>query len=261
MLISHEVPIKVLGKSRHFNDYDYCLLHLTYENPEYRHFYVDSIKKGRKVLLDNSLFELGDALTNDQLAQGVLDIRPTWYVVPDCLNDKSLTIERFENFKKHHSDLPGKAIGVTQGSTLSDLVDCYEYMSAHADKIAIPFDSAAFDDLSSIDSTLERWCMGRQLFIQHLVDIGKWNSEKPHHLLGCSLAKEFANKLYKQISIESCDTSNPIVAGMYGFKYGRDGLNKKPSTKLCDLINTEVSDDQIACMQHNIEMFRRICNG
>ena len=84
MLISHEIPLSLMEESKQFNDYDYCLLHLTYENEQYRQFYIDSIKNGRRVLLDNSLFELQDALTNDQLAAGVLDLRPTWYVVPDC---------------------------------------------------------------------------------------------------------------------------------------------------------------------------------
>ena len=63
MLVSHEVPISLLKYSQNFNDYDYCLLHLTYDHQEYKNYYIDAIKKGRKVLLDNSLFELGDSLS------------------------------------------------------------------------------------------------------------------------------------------------------------------------------------------------------
>lgn len=260
MLISHEVPIALLEKSRKFNDYDYCLLHLTYEYPEYRQYYIDAVKSGRRVLLDNSIFELGDALTNDQLAKGVLDIRPTWYVVPDCLHNRDTTIERFESFKKTYSDLPGLKIGVAQGSTVEELTDCYKYMSENADKIAIPFDSKAFESYTGYVDTLERWCTGRQMFIQHLVDKGIWNQEKPHHLLGCSYAKEFSNNLYRNISIESCDTSNPIVAGIAGIKYGQDGLNVKPSTKLCELLYHKLTKDEMEAVKYNVSTFRRICN-
>mgnify|MGYP002672554245 CR=1 FL=1 len=260
MLISHEVPLSLLKNSKRFNDYDYCLLHLTYENEQYRQFYVDSIRDGRHVLLDNSLFELGDALTNDQLAAGVLYIRPTWYVVPDCLHNKDVTIQRFENFKKNYGDLPGIRIGVVQGSTVEELIDCYKYMSENADKIALPFDSKAFEGYTNYADILERWCVGRQLFIQHLVDKGIWNQNKPHHLLGCSYAKEFSNTLYRNISIESCDTSNPVVASIHHLRYGSDGLCTKPSTKLCDLVYHNFNAYELGLLKHNISTFRRICN-
>ena len=261
MLISHEIPLSLMEESKQFNDYDYCLLHLTYENEQYRQFYIDSIKKGRRVLLDNSLFELQDALTNDQLAAGVLDLRPTWYVVPDCLHSRDITIQRFESFKRDYKDLPGIRIGVAHGNTVEELTDCYKYMSENADKIALPFDSKAFESYTHHTDPLERWCIGRQLFIQHLVDLGIWNQNKPHHLLGCSYAKEFANSLYRNISIESCDTSNPIVAGIHHLAYGDNGLNTKPSTKPCDLIHHNFTEDELGLVRHNVSTFRRICNG
>lgn len=261
MLISHEVPIDLLERSKCFNDYDYCLLHLTYEHPEYREFYRNS---NRRVLLDNSLFELGDALTNQQLADGVRDINPTWYVIPDCLNDKNTTIDRFESFKRDFPDLPGRAIGVAQGATVSDLVDCYVYMSMYADKIAIPFDSKAFDEyMPDEKNPLVRWCNGRQAFIKELIDRDLWDYTKPHHLLGCSFATEFGNPLYKKLKIESVDTSNPIVAAICGKEYkGTLGLSDKPSVKLCDLITTKVPrcSKLEELIDYNVEQFRRICN-
>ena len=52
---------------------------------------------------------------------------------------------------------------------------------------------------------------------------GVWNGNKPHHLLGCGLAKEFNDPLYQKISIESIDTSNPVVAGIKHMMY--DGIH------------------------------------
>lgn len=259
MLISHEVPLQLLEISKSFfNDYDYCLLHLTYEIPEYRDFYINAVKEGRQVLLDNSLFELGDALTNEQLAQGVRDIKPTWYVVPDCLNDATTTIARFDSFKRDYPDLEGLSIGVAHGSNKEELIECYKYMAEHADKIAIPFDSKAFDDFSDEEDTLKKWCEGRQRFIQYLYD-NNLLSDKPHHLLGCSLAREFSYPLYGLINIETIDTSNPVVAAIEGLKYKTNGLDTKPGIKLCDLINCKLSVEQYVTTVYNIFTFKEIC--
>ena len=44
MQISHEVPIALLKKSKDFNDYDYCLLHLL-EKPEYKKYYEECLQR------------------------------------------------------------------------------------------------------------------------------------------------------------------------------------------------------------------------
>lgn len=40
MLVSHEVPLSLLEKSRSFNDYDYALVHLLEIYPAYKQFYI-----------------------------------------------------------------------------------------------------------------------------------------------------------------------------------------------------------------------------
>lgn len=259
MQISHEVPISYLGKSKTFNDYDYCLLHLI-DIPEYRNFYINSIKEGRKVLLDNSMYELGDALTIDAVREGVKIINPTWVVVPDCFNDMQTTIDRFSEWLFLCSDLNVKTIGVVHGKDLTEMIRCYKFMSTYADKIAIPFGSCSYDIIYPSEDRLESHCMGRIKFIQHLVDNKIWNYEKPHHLLGCNYAKEFGASIYRELNIESLDTSNPVVAAMENIKFKKDGLDMKPTIKLCDLINHEIDKDTEKLMLHNIKTFRKICD-
>lgn len=265
MQISHEVPLSVLYESESFNDYDYCLLHLTYEYEEYKKYYQEASRKGRRVLLDNSIFELGNALTLEEVARGVEEIKPTWVVVPDCLDDKDTTIQRFKEWEDKYSYLDVLTIGVVQGSTVEELIECYLFMSEHADKIALSFDSKAYSQLiNSIQElkgtpTLKQWCLGRQLFIRKLVDEDLWNYYKPHHLLGCSLAAEFSNSLYNKLNIETIDTSNPVVAAIHNQRYGIHGLTTKPSTKLCDLITHVFDSYEKRLMEYNIQMFRYIC--
>jgi len=67
MLVSHESPISMLDASRKYNDYDYALVHLFEKYPEYYNFFKISLNLGREVLLDNSIFELGEAFDSKNL--------------------------------------------------------------------------------------------------------------------------------------------------------------------------------------------------
>ena len=149
MLISHEVPKCLFEKSLDFNDYDYALVHLFDKDPEYLEFYKNSVKNGRHVLLDNSIFELGEAYDNDSFAKWVEELKPTEYIVPDALEDINKTIDQMEQWNRNYGKLPGKRIGVVQGKTPEEIADCYMYMDKHADcdKLDISFDYSVYESV------------------------------------------------------------------------------------------------------------------
>ena len=128
------------------------------------------------------------------------------------------------------------------------------------DKLAITFDSEAYDRMfSDIDNKLLRWSRGRQYLIRRLVEEGLWNFNKPHHLLGASYVNEFNNPLYKKLTIESIDTSNPVVCALHNIKYDEKfGNTSKPSTKLCDLLHADVTEEQEKILDFNIQVFKNI---
>ncbi len=258
MLVSHESPISMLDKSRDYNDYDYALVHLFESHPKYYDFFKQSLLMDRDVLLDNSIFELGEAFDHKKFAKYVKELKPTYYIVPDVLENGYETIKHYIEFCSEYTDLPGSKIGVVQGKTYDELVDCYRFMEQNADYIAISFDYSYYVTTGFGKTKLERWCSGRQRFIKHLKDDGVWNYHKPHHLLGCSLAREF--KAYVgDNSIRSVDTSNPIVAGIKELRYNSDlGLNDKPSIKLADLIDTKVNASQVEDIMYNVGKFKNI---
>jgi hypothetical protein len=261
MLVSHETPLELLDISRTYNDYDYCLVHLLPLHPKYLEFYKKSGEMGRRILLDNSMFELKEAFNADEFAKWVLDIKPTEYIVPDIFSNSKRTIENFENWLNKYNDLPGKKIGVIQGSTYQEIADCYLYMSEYADKIAISFDNQY---LMTTGFTREknptRWhtlMEGRKLLVSNLIIDNVWNFDKPHHLLGCALPQEFIE--YERMeNIESIDTSNPIIAGMHGIRYSETGINDKVPTLLADLIETKITDKMWEDISYNIKMFKTI---
>ena len=271
MKVSHETPVSLLEYSKTYNDFDYCLVHLLHENVgspqqlDYYSFYkFGRTLHNREVLLDNSIFELGKAFDPVQFHRSVLDIEPNMYIVPDVLEDMQGTVHSFEEFGDKRNDIKDafqtKAIGAIQGKNWHELQECYKYMSDNADMIAISFDFSYYQITGEGENPLERWCSGRQRFITDLMNTGIWDWNKPHHLLGCSLAKEFRYYVDNDISnIVSCDTSNPVVAAIHGLKYDADyGLTTKPSTKLADLIAHEFTVDQLELLKYNTSMFKKI---
>ena len=262
--VSHEVPISLLEESRSFNDYDYCLVHLwDDEHPVYKKFFQESLAQGRKVLLDNSVFELGTAFREEVYAQRIKELKPTWYVVPDVLSDCDKTISNMDHWLQKYQDLPGIIMGCIQGKTFEEMAKCYVYMAGNPQvgKIGIPFRSVAYDAMfSSYEDPLYRWYHGRRAMIKYLVDQHIWNNEKPHHLLGASYVREFAHDLYRQLNIDTLDTSSPVTCGITGVAYTETGNPSKPQVKLCELIQYSPTEQEQALMNYNINIFKKLLN-
>lgn len=244
-LISHEVPRVLLKESRGFNDYDYAFAHL-HDDPEFRAFYKESETLGRKVLLDNSAFELGAGIF-DTFGDIIVDLNPTWYVIPDVRHGGPETIESYKKFVDRFPDLPGTAICAIQGETFDDLVDCYKFMIEKTKKIAIPFDSKGYDQ------NLLPW-ERRPAFLEKISAMPFWK-DNPMHLFGTYAAKEFMSPAYRHVKFETVDTSNPVTAAAEGWSYFDDGLERKSNIRL---MMDNIPEINPGILAHNIKVFRRI---
>ena len=258
MKIAHEAPLSIFDKVQELTDYDYFLVHLFEENEEYLAKAHECVSKGRETILDNSIFELGHAWNASRFAHWVNEMKPTYYIVPDVLDDCDKTIDSFERFMKEYPDLPGQTIAVAQGSTYNDLVLCYNYLANddRVDKIAMSFDSPFFQEYGG-DNQYYKMMNGRQHTINKMLEEGVINTSKPHHLLGCGLPQEF--KAYKNYDwIDSLDTSNPVIHGIKGMWYDSQGLTNKQSVKLYTMMNDDVND-MWGVIEYNIKTFRSLC--
>lgn len=262
--IAHEAPIDIFEEIQRFTDYDYALVHLLEQNPRYRDTFERAIKKGREVILDNSIFELEEAFEADRFAQWIERLKPTWYIVPDALEDQKRTMNQMAAWNISYSNLPGKKIGVIQGKTYKQLSACYEYMDkmAGVDMIAISFDYSYYTETIPHPNKYVSWMLGRVKLLGDLLRDGIINENKPHHLLGCGLPQEFSfykNAGYKWIY--SLDTSNPVVHALKGVEYGSDGLWSKESQKLHELIDVDIENIDIDLVRTNVQKFRWFTNG
>jgi len=262
--IAHEAPLDIFDEVQRLTDYDYALVHLLEENNRYRDTFERAIKNGREVILDNSIFELEEAFEPDRFALWVERLKPTWYIVPDALENAEKTMLQAANWFKNYSHIPGKSIGVVQGKTYQEIKDCYRAMDeiANVDMIAISFDYSYYRDSISHPNKYVSWMLGRVKLLGDLVRDNIINEDKPHHLLGCGLPQEFS--FYKHAEYKwlySLDTSNPIVHGIKGIEYQREGLWSKESQKLHELIDYPIDEMDTQKIFTNINKFRWLTNG
>jgi len=265
ILKAHEAPLSLMDLVQQKTDYDYALVHHFENYKKYYDFFVRSLANNREIILDNSIFELKTAFDPKKYIKWIDKLMPTYYIVPDVLEDSTNTINSFINWVGEYSNAPGMRIGTVQGFTYQEIVDCYKFMSDYADYIAISFDMKYFEVTGLGDSAGERRSEGRSRLVDQLISDGYWNWKKPHHLLGCSLAKEF--KYYKSnniYNIRSVDTSNPVIAGIKEMKYYGDNglLNEVHLADNEDIIDKEdFTEDQKECVNYNIAEFNNILNG
>jgi len=256
--IAHEAPLSIFDEVQNLTDYDYALVHLFEENDEYWDKFVQAKGKGREIILDNSIFELGEAFSADKFYPWIERLQPTWYIIPDKLEDAQVTVK---NVKEWQHVAGCKSIGVVQGKNYDEMEWCYKEIEPHVDKVAISFDYSFFidaDQYGNLPTKFHYYMFGRDDLIHRLLYNNIINTSKPHHLLGCGLPQEF--KSYKGYEwIDSLDTSNPVVAGIKGIEYdGVCGLEDKPSVKLFTLINEYIDERTRATIRRNIDWFKQI---
>lgn len=263
--IAHEAPKSIFNTVQKFTDYDYALVHLFEEDREYFKFFEDAITNGREVILDNSIFELEEAFDASKFTHWINKLKPTWYIVPDSLENFQKTMENMEEWNEEYAHkVTGKKIGVVQGKSYSELAACYYYMinTAKVDMVAISFDYSYYEQKVPHPNKYVSWMLGRVQLLGRMLKDKIINTDIPHHLLGCGLPQEFA--FYKNAGydwIYSIDTSNPVVHGLKGIEYKDEGLWDKESQKLFTMINSEVSKDQLDQVIYNIQKFRYFANG
>lgn len=253
MKVSFESPLCLLEESIVYNDYEYCLGHLLDEYEEYNDFYKRN--RGRYVILDNSVFELERAVSKEKFIEYIERIQPSAYIIPDFLDDATTTTLSVTtwDYNSHH-----EKIGVVQGRTYKEALNCFLEIQDYVDIIAISFNSKFFSELvPHIDNQLLQWAYGRQMFISLL----KRNDyiRKPIHLLGCALPFEmpFYGGMNEVVSI---DTSFPITST---YKLGVVSVSNrtKPTEKMYTMMEEDSSKFDRSLLFHNTRIFKMLTRG
>lgn len=255
----HEAPLSIFKEIQLHTDGDYALVHLFETNGAYFEMFKDAVEAGRDVILDNSIFELGKAFDPDRYAYWIRQLKPTWYIVPDCWKNGCETIRMFNTFTAKYPDLPGKRIGVAQGHSPEEVRMCYMAIEPECDMVAfnLDFSSEAPTPRGGVPYSL-RMSLGRRQVLEQLLEEGIINTKKPHHLLGCGVPQEVMWYPESWTWIRSIDTCNPVIHGMKDIGYDCElpGLLFKVSDKMCDHMNDSLSKEQRKLILQNVEAFR-----
>lgn len=257
MIASHEVPLWLQKASQQFNDYDYALVHLLESCPEYNRYFFEAKQQNRFIILDNSLYELGESFNEALYMKWINLLKPSVFIAPDKFGDSQFTIKKAKEWKLISDECGVPMMSAVHGSSLEEMLECYKEISSFASMIGISFASPAYNNIlpDTIPLSVRRM-YGRIEFINLLKSSGALNRSIPHHLLGLALPQELLH--YKDCTwICSVDSSNPVALGLEGKTYASYGLLDKPSTIINNVFLDEIpSIEIIDKIRKNVSIFK-----
>ena len=196
------------------------LTHLVEKYPFYAKFAKEV--KGYKIL-DNSLIELGGAVSLDRVIAAAHTINADEIILPDVFQNGPATIEVVNEALSELHDLypehnwPYKIMAVAQGKDVKEWYECYRDLLDNPDI-----------DVIGIPKVLAKMHpQGRPYFVNELCDL----KCKPHHLLGLWYSLTELNEYEHIDDIRSCDT---VLLG-YMYKHNMNLYNVRPDGYTVDL--------------------------
>ena len=262
MKISHEVPLSLLERSKHFNDYDYVLPHLLDKYEQYKNFYLQAKQDERFIIMDNGLFE-GVTHTEQDLIEKINLIKPNIFIVPDVWNDANNTYKNAKywmNVIKPQLPAETQLMVVMQGKIDNHIESLYQNcVDLGYTHFAFNHSSVAYQSIFRHPNHLVNQMLGRTYMITNLKYYGVIKDSHYIHLLGASLPQEFLNYNTPYFNfIKSVDTSSPIINGILGIHYDDYGLTTKPSNKIEEFFENTF-EDSMGGIIFNINKFADFC--
>lgn len=239
MKLALECRTDMLDMVQPFADFDFILAHKVLEDEVYASHYKESDKIK---IVDNSVNELKEPLSPEQMLEAFDKVGGTYLVSPDYIDDAEKTISAYvecvEKFPK------GRIVGVIHGPTFQDAFRCLEVYGKGM--IVVPFDLCS--KLSD-----PPWLMGlrRALFISNVPYI----EGRSIHLLGFTSLDEFF-WYQNNPMVTSIDTGTPILLGLLGLDI-LDPLESKEEATFPQMEKIELSQQGWTGIIRNIALLRK----
>lgn len=268
MQLAFITPTAYLDRFSCQGDVHLALAHLVDDNGEneYSRFHRREAQQGRRVILDNGLFE-GAQVDTESLLQRAAVIGAQCVCAPDILYDSKGTIKEFKKFirAKQEFGLVCEVMGIPQARNPNDWWECYQFMDLHTDcslvGLSILSIQKSFGHLAGGTITGSRMYLLRQLFSYSDISGHKL---KPIHLLG--LGESYDDiKLARAIlgrEVVSNDSSSCFVHGYKNVGYKPNGI--VPGGKDLKKLSfgcRDLHERQATIIQHNINIAKEIAHG
>ena len=255
MQLSCEAPLSWMKEVSKHIDYEYALAH-HFLDDEYIEHFKDAISNDKKVILDNSAFELGESFSSRRLLSifAMLQTEEHWrnlYIIaPDVLGDKQANTFSIEMFLKEARPFIqlSQIYGTIQGGDIRDRLESYKELSnLGISKFTVP----AGWHIENGEMIREPEFTRVEFF--NLLD-NKENHE--FHLLGCQ--DLISLKSYREFThVKSIDTSYPVALTLQNEILVID--NNKPTIKINDVYNLAPPEATMKfLLGKNIENFKKL---
>lgn len=244
-----------------------CLAHRVLSDEPYARFYRQASTAGQSVIMDNSLWELGEAMNLDKLIEACQLVKPLELIIPDVFRDGPATLKSFNDFTFQavaagmggpcSEEYPWQRnFAVAHGRDRQEWLECFDKLNAHPSvhTIGLP---KVLDEI---------WSPGGRIgCIEFLEATGRVNPEKDYHCLGIWDDPVEVLLLGRHSWIRSLDTALPIHAGMHGIKFDNTfGLSRRRPKRphiYFDIVKEDYDGEKWAAIRHNVLMTREWANG
>lgn len=262
-------PIPVLNVIPKEWNFHLLLAHLLTDE-DYVNFYKQRQSQGDYLLLDNSAFEFGSAISAEKILKLISDsgLKPNCVVAPDYPGeDSNKTVDSLFQFLEDTKNeeftvmgVPQSVVGDYEGwirsySTMINIQDP-RFTTIGMSILGIP---TAFCELTGTNDI-----MFNRIFATSMIVDKQWNvpvadnaKMKWHHYLGLGQPRELV--IQKTLGlIDSNDSSNPVWHGMHGITYDNSygGLINGKLNKHVNFNQTADKED-LRDIQFNLEWFKK----
>lgn len=263
MKLAFITPTVYLNRFASQGDIYLALAHLIDDQGKnaYARFHRREAEKGRRVILDNGLFE-GAQVSSEALIQRARAVRASVVCAPDVLYDSKGTIKEFKSFVKlkHEAGLVCDLMGIPQADNPADWWECFQFMDMHSEcsLIGLSILSVPKSFRDSAGDTGKPITDSRVHLIRQLDSFQNLSGRRitPCHMLGLGESYRDVIEAQKLLpnTIVSNDSSSAFVHGMKGVLYRKGGMipGGKNHEKLDFLMGPKLTDQQKRNVQFNI---------
>ncbi|SHJ72250.1 hypothetical protein SAMN02745244_03113 [Tessaracoccus bendigoensis DSM 12906] len=230
--------------------------------PNYMAYYSSARDRGRCLILDNGVMELGYALSSSELFDLIDVLRPSFVTPPEVLHDgpetMRLTNQFITDLDRRRSADSVEVLGVAHGSSLREWTQTFDALATNPRiaRIGIPYDVpfAVPGESERVDQ-LGQWAH-RRMFLTEFVSQRYADRVKDVHLLGLAHPMELVMQS-RHTFIRSHDSSWPVMAAVRGINYDETLMMEVPEKPF---IKWDVpwNDGQAQLAAHNVAITRQV---
>lgn len=212
-------PTAYLRKYATQSHFHLVLAHLIDVDDEYANFYAEMSDRGDFIIMDNGAFELGESYEPSKLLGLAERVKADAIVLPDYpFQDAVKTVQAAIALGNQVKDA-GYLTFFCPQSQVGNLED---WVAAYKWGVEMPWIDIIGMSILGIPNALPHIprSYARVVMTQLLIDRGVFGFQKYHHYLGLNTGPNIEiPPLIKMGALDSCDSSNPVWAGICGQMY------------------------------------------